>query len=191
MGNREDLLDGAVRCLYEKGYVNTTARGIAAASGVSLAAIGYHFGSKETLMNEALIKAMSEWGQEIERALTANVESGAAPAESFAATWDRVIESIFVHPRLWATQFELVGLSDQSPEMRDLFTKGSREARLGLAAIFQGLDPVADEPKALVVGTFFQLVLTGFAAQWLTDPDSALSGADLATALRAVADTLS
>ncbi|MGH4006514.1 MAG: TetR family transcriptional regulator, partial [Pseudonocardiaceae bacterium] len=44
MGNREDLLAGAKRCLYEKGYGRTTARDIAAAAGgVSLAAIGYHF----------------------------------------------------------------------------------------------------------------------------------------------------
>src|SRR6185437_10410782 len=50
MGNREDLLEGAKRCLLEKGYRATTARDIAAASGVSLAAIGYHFGSKEALM---------------------------------------------------------------------------------------------------------------------------------------------
>ena len=53
MGNREDLLAGAKRCLYEKGYASTTARDIATASGTSLAAIGYHFGSKEALMNQA------------------------------------------------------------------------------------------------------------------------------------------
>ena len=35
MGNREDLLAGAQRCLYEKGYARTTARDIASASGVS------------------------------------------------------------------------------------------------------------------------------------------------------------
>ena len=33
MGNREDLLAAAKRCLYEKGYAHTTARDIAAASG--------------------------------------------------------------------------------------------------------------------------------------------------------------
>ncbi|MGH3648185.1 MAG: TetR/AcrR family transcriptional regulator, partial [Micromonosporaceae bacterium] len=51
MGNREALLEGAKRCFHEKGYARTTARDIAQASGVSLAAIGYHFGSKEALMN--------------------------------------------------------------------------------------------------------------------------------------------
>jgi AcrR family transcriptional regulator len=188
MGNRDDLLEGARRCLDEKGYVNTTARDIAAASGVSLAAIGYHFGSKEALMNEALMKAMQEWGEELERALGA--DAGMPPARRFAALWDRVIESVTTHRRLWATQFELVALSEQSPRLRELFAKGNREARLGLAAIFQGLDPVKDETKALAVGAFYQSVLTGLIAQWLTDPDTAPSGDDLATALRTVAGTL-
>jgi AcrR family transcriptional regulator len=34
VGNREDLIAGAKRCLLEKGYVRTTVRDIAAASGV-------------------------------------------------------------------------------------------------------------------------------------------------------------
>jgi AcrR family transcriptional regulator len=190
MGNRDDLLDGAKRCLYEKGYVNTTARDIAAASGVSLAAIGYHFGSKETLMNEALMKATEEWGEELGRALTVETGPATGATARFAAMWDRIIESISTHRRLWSTQFELIALSEQSPEMRELFAKGNRAARLGLAAIFQGLDPAEDEPKALAVGAFYQSVLTGVIAQWLTDPDTAPSGDDLATALRAVAATL-
>jgi AcrR family transcriptional regulator len=190
MGNRDDLLDGAKRCLYEKGYVNTTARDIAAASGVSLAGIGYHFGSKEALMNEALMKATEEWGEELERALNADAAPETGTTRRFAATWDRVIGSVSTHRRLWATQFELIALSEQSPEMRELFAKGNRAARLGLAAIFQGLDPAEDEPKALAVGAFYQSVLTGVIAQWLTDPDTAPSGDDLATALRTVAGSL-
>ena len=58
MGNREQLLDGALACLYDKGYARTTARDIASAAGVSLAAIGYHFGTTEVLLNAALLRAM-------------------------------------------------------------------------------------------------------------------------------------
>ena len=87
MGNREALLAGAQRCLYEKGCARTTARDIASASGVSLAAIGYHFGSMEALLNAAMIQAIEQWGQEISRALAAEVEIGhnAPPLERFAA----------------------------------------------------------------------------------------------------------
>ena len=54
MGHREALLDGARRCLLERGYARTTARDLVAASGTNLASIGYHFGSKEALLNGAM-----------------------------------------------------------------------------------------------------------------------------------------
>ncbi|MBF6246937.1 TetR family transcriptional regulator, partial [Nocardia elegans] len=60
MGNREDLLDGARKAILERGLAKVTARDIAAAAGVSLAAIGYHFGSKDRLITEALTEGMGE-----------------------------------------------------------------------------------------------------------------------------------
>jgi AcrR family transcriptional regulator len=52
--NRDALLLAAKQCLLEKGYNRTTARDIASMAGVSLAAIGYHFSSKDALLTEAL-----------------------------------------------------------------------------------------------------------------------------------------
>src|SRR6266513_2317004 len=54
--HREQLVKGAIKCLQTKGYARTTTRDIAAASGANLASIGYHFGSKEALLNEAMIR---------------------------------------------------------------------------------------------------------------------------------------
>src|SRR5437588_1514213 len=54
--HREQLVKGAIRCLQTKGYARTTSRHIPAASGANLASIGYHFGSKEALLNEAMIR---------------------------------------------------------------------------------------------------------------------------------------
>ncbi|WP_435793576.1 TetR/AcrR family transcriptional regulator [Nonomuraea glycinis] len=61
MGNREDPLQGAKLCLYEKGYFHTTARDIATAAGVSLAAIGYHYGTKDALLNEPVSGTATGW----------------------------------------------------------------------------------------------------------------------------------
>ena len=58
MGNREDLLRGAKRCIVELGYARTTARDIADAAGTSLAAIGYHFGSKQNLVTTAMTEML-------------------------------------------------------------------------------------------------------------------------------------
>src|SRR5215471_11979140 len=71
MGNREDLLAGALACLKTKGWARTTVRDIAAAAGVNHAAIGYHFGSREALLIEAFTQAMDTWGAQIEAAVQA------------------------------------------------------------------------------------------------------------------------
>src|SRR5947209_6599317 len=108
MGNREDLLAGAKRCLYEKGYQATSARDIATAAGTSLAAIGYHFGGKEALLNTALVEAAKEWGDEMECALAADLDPDLTPAERFEATWARVIDSFTTHRDMWTAQFRLL-----------------------------------------------------------------------------------
>ncbi|GAA3700411.1 TetR/AcrR family transcriptional regulator [Nonomuraea antimicrobica] len=186
MGNREDLLAGAKRCLIEKGYSRTTARDIATASGVSLAGIGYHFGSKEALMNEALFEAMQEWGDELAATLAADVRAGAAPLERFEAAWDRVVESFARLRPLWVTQFELLGQIDHVPEVREQLVRAIKEARAGLAELFEGVEQGADPERERLTGTVYQAMLTGFLSQWLLDPDSALSGSEVVAALRLI-----
>ncbi|MEO3807989.1 TetR/AcrR family transcriptional regulator [Sphaerisporangium sp. B11E5] len=188
MGNREDLLAGAKRCLMEKGYAATTARDIAAAAGTSLASIGYHFRSTKALLDAALVEAMAEWGHEIEQAL-ASAPPGATPAARFEAIWSRIIESYDRTRPLWAVQFELLAQMERRPEVREAFAAANRQGRLGLAELF-GLDPAADEKKAMAVGAFHQALLAGMASQWLVDPGRTLTPSDLAGALRAVAESL-
>lgn len=186
MGNREDLLAGAKRCLLEKGYSRTTARDIANASGVSLAGIGYHFRSKDALMNEALIEVMREWGDDLGATLAADFKPDAAPLERFEAAWDRVIASFERLRPLWLTQFELLGQIDHLPDVRQQLAGGIKEGRVGLAQLFDGVDPAVDPERARLVGSLYQAMLTGFLSQWLLDPDSALTGREVVAALRMV-----
>ncbi|NUT42354.1 MAG: TetR/AcrR family transcriptional regulator [Thermoactinospora sp.] len=168
MGNREDLLEGAKRCLYDKGYFRTTARDIANAAGVSLAAIGYHYGTKDVLLNEALVEAMREWAEDLGRVL-------AEPGD-FEATWGKVIESFATARPLWTIQFELVAHMARTPEMRESFAEAGQHARLGLAELFG-----SDSEQ---VGAVIQTLLSGLAAQWLVDPDNTPTPADLLEGLR-------
>ncbi|MFU8872947.1 TetR/AcrR family transcriptional regulator [Micromonospora sp. SL4-19] len=188
MGNREDLLAGAKRCLMEKGYSGTKARDVAAAAGTSLAAIGYHFRTTKALLNEALIEAMAEWGEELGRALADDAGPDATPEERFEAAWERIIESFARLRPLWAIQFELISQMDRVPELREAFAAANRQARLGLTEVFHRLDPAVDEPTALRLGAFHQALLGGLASQWLVDPQAALSAKDLTRALRTITD---
>lgn len=188
MGNREALIAGAKRCLYEKGYARTTARDIAAASGVSLAAIGYHFGSTEALLNAAMIQAIDEWGQEIGRALAADVQAtpDAPPLERFAAIWTRIIASFEAQRPLWVATFEALAQIERAPEVRAFLADALQQGREGLAMLFQGIDPGADPHTAQAVGSFYQALMSGVVVQWVTDAERAPSGYDLAEALRII-----
>jgi AcrR family transcriptional regulator len=185
VGNREDLLAGARRCLQEKGYLRTSARDIASAAGTSLAAIGYHFGSKEALLNEALIEASKEWGEELARTLHADLPPDADPMDRFEAIWTRVVKSFSEHRDMWAAQLKVLAEIKDLPGSERL-VEALRQGRLELGAMLHAVDPAVDRRQAWVVGSFYQALLTGVMAQWLTDPDHALSGRDLADALRAI-----
>ncbi len=188
MGNREDLLAGAKRCLFEKGYARTTARDIATASGTSLAAIGYHFRSTEALLNAALFEAIGEFGAELERALAADDGGGGTPYERFERYWSRVIDSMATHRQLWAATMEILPQVDRLPELRAALAEGLQGGRLLWASLLQGLSP--GDADAQPVGSFYQALLSGVLVQWLVDPDRAPSSRDLAGALRFIADNL-
>jgi len=63
--HRTRLLMAARDLLRENAYGDITARDLVAASGTNLGSIGYHFGSKEALLNEAIGLALEEWAEMI------------------------------------------------------------------------------------------------------------------------------
>jgi AcrR family transcriptional regulator len=84
VGHREDLLAGARRCLEKRGYARTTARDLVAESGTNLASIGYHFGSKEALLNEAIGESFQEWAERV-RELALSIEPRGEPVSELAS----------------------------------------------------------------------------------------------------------
>jgi AcrR family transcriptional regulator len=192
VGNREALLDGATRCLYEKGYERTTVRDItAAAGGVSMAAIGYHFGSREALLNAAMINAIDKWGEEIERALAASVDPDATPAEQAEAVWMEMIASFTEHRRLWIASHEAFMQTEHSPELREQLAAGQREGRRGLAAIAAGVaEDDLDDETVRTVGSVQMALLAGVMMQWLLDPAHAPSGPEIIQGLRALVERI-
>jgi len=55
------LLDATRTCLGRKGLAATTSRDIAGEAEVNLAAITYHFGSKDDLVASALLEGLRDW----------------------------------------------------------------------------------------------------------------------------------
>jgi AcrR family transcriptional regulator len=191
MGHREDLLAGAMRCLVDKGYARTTARDIVKASGTNLASIGYHYGSKEALLNQALIQAIGDWGTGIEHAFAAGVDQDASPTERFAAIWSRIVEQFASHQQLWLASVEVFAQIGHVPAVRQALADGVREGGRGLARLFQALagSPAddADDESLRIAGSLYQALMTGMMMQWLIDPEHSLSGRELVEALRVIA----
>ncbi|HTJ71230.1 MAG TPA: helix-turn-helix domain-containing protein [Actinospica sp.] len=186
MGNREALLEGAKRCLLEKGYAKTTARDIAEAAGVSLAAIGYHYGSKESLLEQAFMTAMEEWFEDDEE--DRHEEAAAGSLERFHAFFEEVITSFPDRVPLLRLNMEMGLEGMHNPSLGEFMSHAVQEGREGLAEALAGLDPAADGELAQQVGAFYSVLMTGLVAQYLMDRERFPSASDLTEALRYVAE---
>lgn len=189
MGHREDLLQGAKRCLLEKGYGRTTARDIVAASGTNLASIGYHYGSKDALLQRAFLSLTEEWGEAVGPVRAGDADDAPAdPYARFEGVWEKVIAAFEESRKVWKLQLEVVTRLDDDEVLRDAIKEPQREGRLGIAEGFLGIDPAADPEKARTAGLLFQALLTGVMIQWMVDPETAPSARDLTEGLKAVVE---
>ncbi|MFE7235896.1 TetR/AcrR family transcriptional regulator [Streptomyces sp. NPDC002405] len=187
MGNREDLLAGARRCLEDKGWARITVRDIAAASGVSMAAIGYHFGSREALLTAALIEAIDEWGTRLGRTLSSYGTKGASEAEHYEALWAAVIHSFTDDRKLWLATLEALVQAEHSDDLRRYLSGGQVHGRRGLAALLRGTpEDEVDDATARTLGATQLALFTGLMTQWLTDPDRAPRAPEVVAGLRAL-----
>ncbi|MFK0021734.1 TetR/AcrR family transcriptional regulator [Streptomyces sp. NPDC090798] len=186
MGHREDLLEGAKRCLLEKGFVRTTARDIVKESGTNLASIGYHYGSKDALLTQAFVELVQDWGEKF--ALHQGREDApGGSVERFHDVWARMLESFEDFKPVWAASMEIVTQGERVPQLRDLMAKAQIEGRSGLVAMLTGLDEeTLDERTVQSLGGFYQALLNGLMVQWLFDPASASTADDLTEGLRRV-----
>ncbi|WP_406863311.1 TetR/AcrR family transcriptional regulator [Streptomyces sp. HUAS MG47] len=184
MGHKEDLLEGAKRCLLEKGYGRTTARDIVAASGTNLASIGYHYGSKDALLQQAFLALTEEWGEQAGPAEEVRKDLPADPYRRFHDVWERLIATAGDSRPLWKLQTEVVTRLDDDEKLREAIREPQREGRLGMAEGFLGLDPEADPEKARVAGLLVQALATGVMIQWMVDPETAPSADDLTEGLK-------
>ena len=97
---RNRLLAAARRCIREKGLAATTAREITAAAGANLAAITYHFGSKDRLVSDALLEELRAWLAPALEVLARDTEPATrtlTAIETLAATFEQLREEAPVY----------------------------------------------------------------------------------------------
>jgi AcrR family transcriptional regulator len=170
-GHKERLLEAAIVCLQRKGYARTTARDLVAASGTNLGSIGYHFGSKEHLLNVALTEAFRRWLRPL--VALASEPGPATPLERLQRSLAGVLDSIEENRGLVAACLEAWAQLDHSEdlrvemaatygEFRAVIADTTREAFAEVGAD-DGID--ADALAALIIALF-----DGLLVRWQLDP---------------------
>ena len=86
------ILDAAEALFMEHGFEATSLRALTAAAGVNLAAVNYHFGSKEELFQAVLTRRLDPMNLQRVELLT-RLEARAAPAP---LSCDRILLALFV-----------------------------------------------------------------------------------------------
>lgn len=188
MGHREDLLEGAKRCLLQKGFAATTARDIVKESGTNLASIGYHYGSKDALLAEAYVALVEEqseqFGPDVELAGT---EPGSL--ERFRLVWSNIVATMGKPDSIWHLSIEIMTLGDRLPKVRELLASAQREGARGMVAMLTDIpEDQVDDELTDTVGNLCMVLMTGLIAQHTLDPDSTPTGSQLAEGIRKVAE---
>ena len=124
---KERILDAAEPLFADHGFAATSMRSITARAEVNLAAVNYHFGSKEALIDAVFTRRLHPLNEErLERLAQVEAESS-----DQAPSLEQIVES-FVGPalRLGHDQpvfMRLLGHALSEPSVREMFTEQFRE----------------------------------------------------------------
>jgi AcrR family transcriptional regulator len=192
MGHREQLLAAARRLLEEQGYARITARDLVAASDTNLASIGYHFGSKAALLNEAIEAAFADWSAQL--ADFAMSDPGATPLERAGATWAASLDGLPDRRPILQSYIEALAQAMRVPSLRAQLAGHYARARTMVAELVaRSLEPAMpgtrpDERRCRAVASLVIAACDGLAMQWMLDPEDTPSSEDLVAGLQAVLD---
>lgn len=187
MGHRDQLLTAARRLLEERGYAHITARDLVAESGTNLASIGYHFGSKEGLLHEAIETAFDDWATALSDLVMA--DPAATPLERAWTTWSAVVDAMPRRHAMIRAYIEALAQSQRDPALQarlalHLHRLRTMVAERAAAALNDGTSP--DDPRCQAIASFVLAVCDGLSVQYLLDPGRAPNSEQLLDGLAAV-----
>lgn len=177
---RKALVAAASQLLDERGYAGTSVRELAALAGTNVAAVNYHFGSRENLLNEAILASFVEWVERVGQEEPA--DPNAEPLQQLGARARPMVEGIPAMQPQFVVGLEALLQSRRSPELHtQLVEHYARLRRLAISAMTateQGSEP---PPRFLEVAASYMIaVADGLQLQALLDPAAIPTGDELA-----------
>lgn len=179
--HRARLLAAALTLLRERSYGNITARDLVAASGTNLGSIGYHFGSKEALLNEAIGIALEEWAETIGSTIRGDGAAGlpGLMAGSLSLVLD---EHESIRPYYHAF-IEALARSARSPELRAQLAAHYNRQRDRVAGwIEESLPGALSTAQARHLASLLIGTADGMLIQTFVDAQSTPTSGELASA---------
>jgi AcrR family transcriptional regulator len=173
MSHRERLLAAARRCLVTRGYARTTARDLVAESDTNLASIGYHFGSKDELLTQALVLTQADYVEKVMAAVTP-VGRGSNRREHRRDSWAEMVAGFEGEQPLGVAFFEALVEAQRTPELRAALAESYRSMRARVAESL-GNSFATDEQRD-AAAAYVVAVCDGLLIQHLLDPDAIPTG---------------
>lgn len=178
------LLEAAKQLIGERGYTGTSVRELAAVSGTNLAAVNYHFGSREKLLNQAILQSFLEWTDSIGQAHRDHTptDPNAGPLEHMAAGARTALAEFPQRLPLFATFLEALLQGRRSPELQHQLAEHYAEQRRRLAAIVTtgAREPMRPDRRLEVIASFLLATVDGLLLQSMLDPEAVPTGDELA-----------
>jgi AcrR family transcriptional regulator len=188
MTNREALLESAITSLQDKGYAGTTARDVADGAGVSLGAIGYHFGTVQELLDAALAEAVRRWFEPLIGLLSR--PQPPLTFEQLGPALDRLLDTLAGHRPLVIAYFEALLRAERSVAVRTALAADLDAFRQALTGGIESLlagQPESACPDPQATASLVMAIFDGLIIQWLLAPEQVPSGELIADTLKRTA----
>jgi AcrR family transcriptional regulator len=173
------LLQAAKQLVLERGYAGTSVRELAAVSGTNLGAVNYHFGSRQKLLDQAILEFFLEWGERIREI---DLPPDLGPLEQLAARARPIVDGIAEAQPLFVVFLEALLAARHSPELHTQLVAHYAEQRRRAGDSIRASAHGAELPPRMVqvIVSYMLAVADGLQLQALLDPEAVPTGEELA-----------
>jgi AcrR family transcriptional regulator len=156
-----------------------------AESHTNLGSIGYHFGSKEALLNEAVGDALEEWAETMAKA--ADAGSGKMPLERLKISAAALLDEFDQVRPFYLAFIEALARSARSPELAAQLGRHYERQRDRVAGVLTAaFGPGLDHSLTRQLATTMIAVTDGLMLQLFADPTKVPTSEELTSNLQAL-----